>query len=296
MPEWKGVIAAIVTPMKDGGNAVDPEPLGPYCDFLIEKGVDGLFALGTTGEGPVLSVPERKAMAGDLVARVNGRVKVIIQTGCITARETIELTRHCRDAGADAAGVVLPYYYRLDEEEIFRHFARIADGVPGFPLFVYDIPDCTGNDLTPALFRRLIDEIETIVGLKTSSSDLFRVRDCVRAAGDRCPVFVGCDSLILPVLLSGARGIVSGTASAFPEPFVRIYRAFEKGDLGKSREHQAFIDRLVEATGDGDIALFKKALAFRGVEAGTVREPHRSLSPGEEAALRASLEELGLIP
>lgn len=295
MPVWKGVVSAIVTPLKDGGNSIDPEAMCDYCDFIIERGVDGIFALGTTGEGPLLSTSERKSIAEALVAHVNRRVAVIIQTGCIRAEQTIELTKHCRDIEADAAGIVLPYYYNLDDEAIFDHFVRIADTVPGFPLFIYNIPECTGNNLSPDLFGRLIDRIETVVGVKTSNCDIFQVQNYIRIAEDKCSVFIGCDGLILASLSAGVRGIVSGNASVFPEPFVRIYQVLDRGELQKAREYQLSIDKLIEVLAKGGIASFKKALELRGIRVGGVREPNRNLSDEEAAELRESLREMGLV-
>ncbi|NIS61880.1 MAG: dihydrodipicolinate synthase family protein [Proteobacteria bacterium] len=293
---WEGVVSAIVTPLRDGGNDIDPGAMREYCDFIIQKGVDGIFVLGTTGEGPLLSLSERKAIAETLVTHVNKRVPVIIQTGCIRAQQTIELTKHCRDIDADAAGIVLPYYYNLDNEAIFDHFVRIADTVPGFPLFIYNIPECTGNNLSPDLLERLIDRIETVVGVKTSNCDIFQVQDYIRIAEDKCSVFIGCDALILASLCAGVRGIVSGNASVFPELFVRIYQAFDRGELQKVREYQSSIDKLIEVLAKGGIASFKKALEFRGIRVGGVREPNRNLSDEEAAKLRESLRGLGLIP
>lgn len=295
MPVWKGVIPAIVTPLKDGGNSIDLEALREYCSFIIEKRVDGIFALGTAGEGLLLSPSERKSIAEALVAHVNKKVPVIVQTGCMRVEQTIELTRHCRDIGADAAAIVLPYYYNLDDQAIFEHFMRIADAVPAFPLFIYNIPQCTGNNLKPDLFGKLIERIETIVGLKNSSSDIFQAQDYIRIAGDKCSIFVGYDALILAVLSAGACGIISGIASAFPEPYVNIYQAFMSGELEKTREYQALIDKVYKVSKGGDIASLKKALEFRGIKVGGVREPNRNLSDEEAAKLRKSLREMGLV-
>jgi 4-hydroxy-tetrahydrodipicolinate synthase len=295
MPVWKGVIPAIVTPLKDGGNSIDLEALREYCSFIIEKRVDGIFALGTAGEGLLLSPSERKSIAEALVAHVNKKVPVIVQTGCMRVEQTIELTRHCRDIGADAAAIVLPYYYNLDDQAIFEHFMRIADAVPAFPLFIYNIPQCTGNNLKPDLFGKLIERIETIVGLKNSSSDIFQAQDYIRIAGDKCSIFVGYDALILAVLSAGACGIISGIASAFPEPYVNIYQAFMSGELEKTREYQALIDKVYKVSKGGDIASLKKALEFRGIKVGGVREPNRNLSDEEAAKLRKSLGEMGLV-
>jgi len=296
MLTWEGVIAAIVTSLKDEGGKIDTEAMRSYCDFIVQKGVQGLFVGGTTGEGPLLSLQERKSIAETVVDQVKGKTRLIIQTGCITTDETIELTRYSRSVGADAAGIVLPYFYHLDDDALFKHFFKIANAVPGFPLFIYNIPQCTCNNLSPRLFEKLLEKIESLVGIKTSNPDIFQIQEYVRVAEDRCSVFVGCDGLILAGLSAGVRGIVSGNASAFPEPFIRIYQAFERGELEKAREYQLFIDKLRNVLGDGRyIASFKKSLGFRGIKVGSVREPNREFSAEETAKLRESLRELGLV-
>ncbi len=108
MSRWNGVVSAMVTPLKDGGRSIDTDALKKYCDFLAKREVHGVFCGGTTGEGPLLSLDERKRVVEVTVSQLRGRVKVIIQTGCITTDETVELTNHARDTGADAAGIVLP--------------------------------------------------------------------------------------------------------------------------------------------------------------------------------------------
>ena len=296
MPLWEGVISAIITPMKDGGEKVDAEAMRSYLDFIVEKGVDGVFVGGTTGEGPLLSLEERKQIAEVAVEKLKGKVKVIVHTGGITTEESIRLTKHSCEIGADAAGIVLPYFYGLDDEAILNHFVRIADAVPEFPLFIYNIPQCTCNNLSPELFERLLERVQTIVGVKTSNPDIFQIQEYVRVAKDRCSVFVGCDGLIFMGLCAGAKGIVSGNASCFPEPFVKIYRAFKGKDLEKARECQLVIDKVRETLGDGRyISSFKKALQLRGVKVGSVRAPHRELSQEEVVRLKESLKALELI-
>jgi len=293
---WEGVFVAMVTPMKKGGKELDLEAMRSYCDFILDKGVQGIFVGGTTGEGPLLSMDERKKLAEVVVDQVKGKTLIIIQTGCITTLETIELTLHAKKIGADAAGVLLPYFYNLDEEAIFEHFVRIADAVPELPLFLYNIPQCTCNNLSCGLFERLLNKIETIVGVKTSNPDIFQIQEFVHISQERCSVFLGHDGLLLAGLSAGAKGIVSGNASCFPEPFVEIYQAFKRGDLEKTRKSQLFIDKLRNALGNGSqIASFKRALDFRGVKVGSVRSPNRELSQEEVLKLRDSLSKLGLV-
>jgi dihydrodipicolinate synthase/N-acetylneuraminate lyase len=293
---WKGVVPAIITPLKEHGNRVDLEALAVYCNFFASKGVHGVFCGGTTGEGPLLSLEERKMIAQTAVTQLKGRLRVIVHTGAITTRQTIELTQHASEIGADAAGVVLPYYYRYSDELLFSYFREIADSAPGFPIFIYNIPQCTVNNMSLELFGKILQEIDSIVGIKNSNPDFLQTLGFIKLSGGRCSVFMGCDNLILAGLSVGASGFVSGNASAYPEPFVRIFEAFERGDIEEMRVQQEHIDRLVRVLAHGrDIASFKKALNFRGIHAGSVRCPDQDLSEAESETLRKGLEELGLL-
>jgi len=296
MQKWEGVIPAIVTPLTDDGKNIELSVIREYCDFMVERGVMGIFCCGTTGEGPLLSISERKRVAEEVVLNVNKRIKVVVNAGCITTEDSVELTLHCRDIGADAAAVVLPYYYPLDDQALFNHFMFLVENVPDYPIFVYNIPQCTCNNLSTSLFQKLIKSLPSLVGVKTSNPDPFQIQEYIRIAGDGCSIFVGCDGLVLSALAMGAAGLVSGNASAYPEPFIDIYNAFINGDLEKARQYQLMIDRLRAVLGDGSlIALFKEALKFRGISAGKVRRPNRELSPEEVETLRRSLTSLGLI-
>ena len=296
MKEWKGVIPAMVTPLKDEGRSLDVDALKRYCAFLAVRKVDGVFCGGTTGEGPLLSVDERKKLAEVTVSQLKGKVSVIVQTGCIRTDQTLELTKHARDIGADAAGVVLPYYYTYSDETLYAYFAEIAESVPAFPLFIYNIPGCTTNNIGAGLFERLLNSIDSIVGIKNSSDDIFQTSSFIHIAGKRCAIFNGSDGLLLPALSIGAAGFVSGNASAFPEPFVELFHAFKEGDLVRARDRQRFIDQLRKILASGrDNASFKRALQFRGVPVGGVRRPDRDLTDEESARLRESLRSLDLL-
>lgn len=296
MQDWKGVIPAIVTPLSRDGKRVDHGALREYCDFMVERGVQGIFCCGTTGEGPLLSISERKAVAETIVSQINRRIKVIVQTGYITTEGSVELTIHSQRIGADAVGVVLPYYYHLQDDNLYRHFFSVAEAVPGYPIFIYNIPQCTGNNLSLELFEKLLGSVENIAGVKNSSANMLYMIELIRRAHGRCAVFVGNDGLILPALYAGANGLVSGNASAFPEPFLDIYQAFISGDLKTAREKQLFIDRLRNVLASGrDVESFKKALEFRGLGSGGVRPPNRNLTEDEAETLKKSLNDLGLL-
>ncbi len=295
MPNWEGVIASIVTPLKNRGSEADADTMRRYCDFILNKGVNGIFALGTTGEGPLLSLSEKKLLAETVVDQVNKRIPVIVHTGCITTDETIELTRFCKDIQVDAASIVLPYYYGLDDDAIYGHYAEIADAVPDFPLFTYNIPGATGNNLSPALFEKLVNDLG-IVGLKSSSPDLFNFQDYLAVAGDKCAVFIGCDEVMLPALAVGAKGVVSGPASAFPEAYVDIYQAFKNESRDDASRYQEFGYKLaLLLTENARIASFKTAIRFRGIDVGSVRKPLRELTDKETETLKKHLSDMGLL-
>ena len=192
--------------------------------------------------------------------------------------------------------MVLPYYYRYDDELLYGHFMRVAEAVPDFPLFIYNIPVYTGNNMSRALFERLLKGIDSLVGLKNSNDDMFQIIDLIRISGDRCSIFNGNDGIILPSLACGADGLFSGNASVFPEPFVEIYSAVAEGDFIRAREIQHDIDRLRGVLACGrDNASFKKALDFRGIKAGDVRMPDQSLTDTESKKLKESLKKIGAI-
>lgn len=140
----KGVIVPLLTPFDDRGE-LDCPTLVHLVDFLIERGVHGLFPGGTTGEGPLLSTEERLTLAETVVRAANGRLPVIIHTGAITTREAIELTRHAHDCGAAAAALITPYYFRFSAEALFQHFASVCEAVPDYPIYLYNNPAVTNN-------------------------------------------------------------------------------------------------------------------------------------------------------
>jgi len=291
--EIRGIVSAMATCLTPAGE-INPEATIQLCDFLIERGVNALFPIGTTGEGFLLKTSERKALAEIIVEAVAGRVPVIIQTGAMSTALTVELTRHAQTIGADAAGIITPYFYSFDDLSLRRHFLEVAQAVPDFPLFLYNFPANAGNIISPKLLADLHEKAPNIVGLKNSDGDLTVFQDFVEM-GDFI-ILNGHDGLMLPALAIGSKGQVSGNSTAFPEPFVALYQAWQKGDIDEARSHQRFINRLRDATMDTRyLAVVKRALEWRGIPAGPVRSPQRELTPDEERTYRRKLEKLGLL-
>ena len=291
----RGVICPIVTPF-DAEDRIDYASLRQVVDFLLSRGVDGLMVGGTTGEGMLLSVDERKALCEAVVEHVAGRVPVMAHTGCMSTRDTVELARHAAAVGATAASVIVPYFFSLDDDSLFDHFVSVAGAVPDLPIFLYTFPGNARNDVSPALLSRLLRAAPNLVGIKSSNPDLVRLREYVEVGGEGFLVFCGVDGLMLPGLALGAKAQVSGNSNVFPETFRALYEAFMVGDMERARSWQGLVNRMRAVFRDGVTpAYFKAGLRLRGVPAGRVRPPLRELSPEELAEVERQLRALELI-
>lgn len=282
----KGVVCPMVTPF-DEANCVDFESARSVVEFLLARGIPTLMISGTTGEGMLLSVVERKALCEVVVEQVAGRAAVVAHAGCISTADTVELTRHAESVGATAASIIVPYFFTYEDDSLFNHFVSVANAVPDFPILLYTFPGNAKNDISPLLLERLLRAVPNIVGIKVSNTNLLRLQEYLKVGKDRLLTFCGVDGLMLPALALGAQGQVSGNANAFPQVFCRLYDAFMAGDIEQARRHQRTINRIRLLLRDGlHPAYYKAALKLRGVPAGFVRPPMRELVPEE-------LEELG---
>jgi len=290
-----GVVVAAVTPFAEDTRKIDFDIFADYLEFLISKDVHGFFIAGTTGEGLLLSVEERAELFQAAAKAVKNRVPILAHVGDVSTDNAALLAKRARDAGIGAVSVVLPYFYPLDDEAIYAHFAMITASVPETAVYAYNIPGNTVNNLSAGLYRRLVEDIPNFAGVKTSSPDLMQLKDYLYAGGEKCAVLVGCDGLDFPGLVCGATGLVSGNSSAFPEPFVRLYGAVCRGDLDEGRRMQRCIDELRAITRDGRyLAIFKEALALRGLAVGAVRGALRGLTADELEKFREEIREWAL--
>jgi dihydrodipicolinate synthase/N-acetylneuraminate lyase len=285
----------MVTPF-DAHSRIDHGGARQLVDFFLAHGVHGLMAGGTTGEGMLLSLEERKALCETVVERVAGRAPVIAHTGCIGTADTVDLTCHAASVGATAAAMIVPYFFTFDDESLFAHYVTIAHAVPDFPLFIYAFPGNARNDVSPGLLRRLRDAAPNIAGIKSTNPDLMRFQEYVAAGGEGFVPINGVDGLTLPALALGAVGQISGNVNAFPEVFRGLYDAFMAGDVERARSHQCTINRIRRMLKDGlHPAYFKAALALNGVPAGRVRPPMRELAEREMVELERAINGLGKV-
>src|SRR5437763_2297067 len=229
----KGALAAAVTPLAGGGETLDEDAFDPLVAFLESGGLDGLLALGTTGEGILLSDAERRRAAELFVAARPDGFAVAVHCGAQTTRETAELAAHAADLGADAVAVIGPPYFALDERALLDHFAAGAQACEPLPFYVYEIAARSGYAVPAGVLQQLRDVASKFVGLKVSDRPWERFEPYLVEGLD---VFVGPESLIRRGLAGGAVGVVSGLATAFPGEVAAAARGVPGPDVEKLRE------------------------------------------------------------
>lgn len=295
-PRIGGVIPAMTTPFTRNGETVDTGAAVALAQALVDRGVDGLFPCGTTGEGLLLSLDERRDLLEAVCRAVGERVSVIAHTGCLDTRGAILLTRHARDIGAAAAAVIAPPCYRYDDDALFAHFRAVADAVPGFPVLLYNLPEFAGNPLSADFVLRLARELENIVGIKDSGGSLARVARLAAEAPRGFIVINGVDDHTCAARMAGAHGSVASMANLVPEWFRAIYDGLAQHDHERALAAQRRLSQITAVIPDSAfIGGLKAALRMRGLEAGCVRPPQREATDQERRDIEQGLRSLGLI-
>jgi 4-hydroxy-tetrahydrodipicolinate synthase len=287
---FAGLSVAIVTPFRDG--KIDFDKLAEQIEFQIYSGVQGICPVGTTGESPTLSHDEHDEVIRFACKTVAGRVKVMPGTGSNSTAEALRLTRVAQDAGADAALVVAPYYNKPTQEGFYQHFKLLAD--VGIPICIYNIPGRTAKNIEPETIIRLA-ELPMIQIVKEATGSLDQASQIINATD--LTVLSGDDSLTLPLLSIGGRGVISVVGNIVPRPMLQLLEAFEDGDLKQaiSLHHKLFPlcrDMLSLATNPIPI---KCAMKLLGRDNGDLRLPMTPLSAEQEKSLRSSLAAFGLL-
>lgn len=270
-----GAIAAAVTPLAGGGAALDEDAFGPLVTFLVEGGVDGLLACGTTGEGILLSVDERRRSVELFLALRPAGFQVAVHAGAQTTADTVALSRHAADVGADAVAVIAPPYFPLDEAEILEHLRAAAGACAPVPFYVYEFAGRSGYAIPVPVVERLRELAPNLAGLKVSDTPFERVEPYLLEGLD---VFVGSEPLVLQGMERGAVGAVSGLATAWPETVATLVHDWDP--LAHARVVD-LRDRLARVPFH---AALKAVLAARGVPVRPdVRAPLRGLTDDEWA-------------
>lgn len=288
----EGVLPALITPFtKD--NRVDKDGIRQNIEFLIDGGVSGVVPCGTTGEAATLSIKEHEKVIEYAVEFSS--VPVVAGTGSNNTTEALELTKFAKDAGADAALLITPYYNKPNDSGMLKHFMTIADGVD-IPIIIYNVPSRTGINLKPELTAKLA-KVSNIVGIKEASGSLDQVTRIIELTkGEDFAVLSGDDGLTLPILSIGGTGVISVVANVAPKLVISMVEAFRNGDLEKARELHLTLAPLIRAMFlETNPIPVKKAVELIGLSAGNLRLPLAPISTDNEKKLKAALNDLHLI-
>jgi 4-hydroxy-tetrahydrodipicolinate synthase len=287
---FSGAITAMVTPFQNG--LVDENRLREQIDFQIRGGIDALVPMGTTGESPTLNMEEHIRVIEATVEIVAGRVPVIAGTGANSTTEALELHTAAKKAGASASLSVNPYYNKPNAEGLYRHFVTLADAVE-LPIVLYNIPGRTGITMSAATVARLyqhpnIVAIKEATGIVDMASEILSLCDITVLSGD--------DSLTLPLMSIGAKGVISVASNLVPSRVKSLTQLASAGNYAAAREvHQDLFPLIKSLFLDGNPPGIKHAMKLAGLDSGEMRLPMWEANDATKAAIESQLRRLGLV-
>ncbi len=288
----RGVIPAVVTPF-DRNSRVDYKSLEEIIRFLVSNGVHALMPVGGTGEFPHLLNEEKLDVIKTVVNVAGGKVPIIPGTAACSTHEAILLSNQASEAGADAVILTPPYYFKLPDKSILEHFTTVARNID-CPLFVYNNPLYTGNNISPPLLAELLKE-EKIIGLKQSNPDIGQLVEVIRLSPEGLSLCTGIDSQFYPALCIGAAGIFSTAAVVIPAQMVKLYNLFREKKHEEALELHMKLQKLNTFLeyDPGYVAPAKEALNILGLPGGYLRSPMPELSIDERKQIENALREIG---
>lgn len=288
----KGVIPALVTPMNDD-ESLSREGMQSLIDGVIKAGVHGVFTCGTAGEFWALSIEEKRQVYEWTVEYAAGRVPVYVGTSANSTSEAVALAKIAESAGAECLSVLTPAFITPSDEEMFRHYAEVAEAT-SLPILLYNLPARTGNALTVDLVDRLHRRFPNIVGIKDSSGNFEQALTFLRQLPPDFRMIMGRDTLILSALKEGAAGAIAASANVAPDVAAGIYDAFVDGDETRARECQAQLVPLRDAFTLGTHpAMLKAGADLVGFAGGPPRRPVSPLDGDQVATLKQILTAIG---
>ena len=270
----QGIIVASITPITDG--MFDSDAFREHIDYLVDGGIHGIFPLGTNGEFPHLNLKDRKKVIEVAVDQADGRVPVVCGTGSTGTGETLELSRHAEDVGADYLCIIDPYYYRLDQEGLLEHVFAVSSAVD-LPIVLYSIPKFTGNRMSADTFKQALS-LSNVCGLKDSSGELDTLRLLIEEFRGNKSFLSGSDALIYPALEIGGDGAVSAVANCFPDVVAELYDVYIKGDTLRAETLQVKVSSIRDVLKSGPyMSGIKACLRMVGLDRGLMIPPLRDM-------------------
>lgn len=291
-----GIFPAIPTPFTPDGVSVAWDKIKPLCETLLSDGVHGVFACGTTGEGPLLAAEEKIRVIDIAMEAIAGRGRIIAQVGGGDLPGTLKTARHARQVKVDAVSLLQPWFFSYDEEAQFNYIARVAETLEDWPLYLYNLPQNTHTSLPPAVLERLLNTFENIRGIKESGS-LENLETWNTFRSDRFQVMSGIDAQVCTSFKLGGYAVVASTANVQPRVFRNLYDAAMEKRWEEAEKQQAQISRFAELLNPPIlIATIKESMRLKGIDAGFVRPPLRNLQPAEISDLKRKLQTIRVIP
>jgi dihydrodipicolinate synthase/N-acetylneuraminate lyase len=289
--KFKGVIVSALTPFTEEGK-VDELGLESLLEFFISKGVNGILALATAGQGPLMSIEERKLVAEVILNKCHNRIPVMVHVGALTTRETVILAEHACSMGADAVASLPPLYMRLDMASYEQHYRAISSAVSPIPVFVYNNPWAQGRALTPEELLSL-NEKKIINGVIDSSRDLGSIYKLI-GHEDQLTVIIADTKLSMPGVLYGCPALATAIGNVIPELFVEMFNAVQEKNIEKAVEVHLKIFKISEHLRTPENGALYEGLAARGVPCGVPRLPVRRPSEKEKEIIHSVVKDYKL--
>ncbi len=290
--DFAGLSVAITTPFKDG--EVDYALLKSQIEFQIATGTNGICPVGTTGESPTLSHEEHERVIATAIDIAGGRIKVMPGTGSNSTKEALRLTKWAAAKGADAALVVAPYYNKPTQEGFYQHFKALAEAV-NIPICVYNIPGRTGKNIEPETIARMADSSKNIAMVKDATGSMDQASQV--AALTDLTILSGDDSMTLPLLSIGGRGVISVVGNIVPQDMLALLKAWNSGDMaGATQWHRKLFPLCRDMLGLSSNPIpLKAAMKMLNRDTGDVRLPMTPLDEASVVKLRKTLAAYGLL-
>jgi 4-hydroxy-tetrahydrodipicolinate synthase len=286
---FQGTYTALVTPFKDD-QSIDWEAFDRLVEDQIAGGISGIVPCGTTGESPALDHEEQLELVKRCVKLANGKVTVLAGTGTNSTKSTIEASKAAERAGADGVMIVVPYYNKPTQDGMLAHFTAAAAAV-SVPVVVYNIPGRTGIDLAADTLARICEKSSNVVATKEATGNVLRAQEIARTLGTRCTILSGDDTLTLPMIAVGGKGVISVTSNLYPAEVSKATRLALDGKLEEARKAHLALCRVHETMFvEANPSPVKAALAHKGKMKDVVRGPLARISEGARSKVIAAIE------
>lgn len=294
-PYFGRLLTAMVTPFNADGS-INYEAGADFADWLLANGSDGLVVEGSTGEAATMDMDEKIKFMQTIVARVNGRAKIVAGAGTNCTASTIDLVKKMEACGVDGVLVVGPYYNKPTQEGYYQHFAAVAKATK-LPIIVYNVPGRTGGNIAPETVARLAADFSNIVAIKEAAGNVAQTAELYRVLPEDFSIYSGDDGLILPFLSVGACGLISVLANVNGNLLQQLMQAYSEGRVKDAADLNKVMVPLAKAMfiESNPIPIKAAVSKVTGIEAGAPRLPLTPISVAAEAKLDAALKAAGMI-